>query len=94
MISLFGRKKSTSLQPVKLPPHCVPGIEAESLAVKREAQLRWMHEHGVEYLGNPAVRAAGQKTSQDQSPETSPRVVGIRSLSPQTGQSRRRVDAA
>ena len=91
MISLFGRKKS-SLHPVKIPPHCVLGDETASLAAKREAQLRWMHEHGVQYLGTPQARAVVGAAGP--SVEASARVVDIRSTSPPAKKPPRRVDAA
>jgi hypothetical protein len=53
----MGFKKRKSAQRlVKLPAVCVPSDEADTLAAKRDAQLKWMHERGVRYLGNPMVR--------------------------------------
>jgi hypothetical protein len=57
MSSLFSRKRLAS-DPgtVTLPAYCATGTEAESLQAKREAQLKWMKENGVRYLGGPAVK--------------------------------------
>ena len=67
-------------------------METDSLAVKREAQLRWMQEHGVPYLGTPMARADADEANP--SAETSARVVGIRSIGSAAGNPPRRVDAA
>jgi hypothetical protein len=55
MSSLFSQKRIFDTTLVSLPSYCVPGSEADSLRAKRDAQLKWMREHGVRYLGNPAV---------------------------------------
>jgi hypothetical protein len=57
MSSLFSRKRLAS-DPgtVTLPAYCTTGGEAASLQAKREAQLKWMKENGVRYLGGPAVK--------------------------------------
>jgi hypothetical protein len=57
MSSLFLRKRFAP-DPgfVSLPAYCATGGEAASLLAKREAQLKWMKEHGVRYLGGPAVK--------------------------------------
>jgi hypothetical protein len=57
MSSLFSRKRFAS-DPglVTLPAYCLTGGEAASLQAKREAQLKWMKEHGVRYLAGPAVK--------------------------------------
>jgi hypothetical protein len=55
MSSLFNRWRNFDPAMLKLPAVCVPGGEADTLRAKREAQLKWMREHGVRYLGNPMV---------------------------------------
>jgi hypothetical protein len=40
-----------------LPAFCIPAEESAKLLSKREAQLEWMRENGVQYiLGSPAQR--------------------------------------
>ena len=92
MIALFRRRKSGALQPLKIPPHCVLCTETESLASKREAQLRWMRERGVKYLGHPMAQAERDRATP--SPEASRRVVDIRGPGPGPGNPPRHVDAA
>lgn len=53
MTSPFHRKGIYDCDLVKLPAFCTPNDEAENLRTKREAQLKWMKERGVRYLGNP-----------------------------------------
>jgi hypothetical protein len=53
MISLFTKSKVTELNLLKLPSYAVAQKEAEALASKREAQLQWMRERGMAYLGDP-----------------------------------------
>jgi hypothetical protein len=53
MSSLFHRKGIYDCELVKLPAFCVPNDEVDTLRTKREAQLTWMRERGVRYLGNP-----------------------------------------
>jgi len=55
MSSLFHLWRNFDPALLKLPAVCVPGGEAETLRAKREAQLTWMRERGVRYLGNPMV---------------------------------------
>jgi hypothetical protein len=38
-----------------LPSYCKPTEELSSLAEKREAQLRWMRQNGMNYLGDPLL---------------------------------------
>ena len=58
MSSLFHSWRNFDSALVKLPAVCVPGGEADTLRAKREAQLKWMRERGVRYLGNPMTRYA------------------------------------
>jgi hypothetical protein len=55
MSSLFTRKRISDSDMLKLPACCVPAGEADNLRKKRDAQLKWMREQGVRYLGNPPV---------------------------------------
>jgi hypothetical protein len=55
MSSLFHRWRKADPELLKLPSECVPGGETDTLRAKREAQLKWMRERGVRYLGNPMV---------------------------------------
>jgi len=55
MSSLFHLWRNFDPSLLKLPAVCVPGGEADTLRAKREAQLKWMRERGVRYLGNPMV---------------------------------------
>jgi hypothetical protein len=58
MSSLFGRNRPVSPELLTLPAFCVPADEADTLRAKREAQLEWMRNKGVQYLlGNPVTRA-------------------------------------
>jgi hypothetical protein len=53
MSSLFTSRRS-SPEMLRLPAFCIPaGNEPEHLRAKREAQLSWMRDKGVTYLGNP-----------------------------------------
>ena len=55
LFALIGRSSDDYL--VRLPAYCVPAAnEPDYLRSKREAQLQWMREKGVVYLGNPTVR--------------------------------------
>ncbi|MBN1237604.1 MAG: hypothetical protein JXB36_03835 [Gammaproteobacteria bacterium] len=38
---------------VTLPSYCMPTRESDALVAKREAQLQWMRENGLHYLGDP-----------------------------------------
>lgn len=53
MSSLFSKPKPSPLNLLKLPTYCVPTKESSTLAAKREAQLQWMRERGMKYLGDP-----------------------------------------
>jgi hypothetical protein len=53
MSSLFKRKRTFAADLLTLPAYCVPVDEPDTLASKREAQLQWMREKGVNYLGSP-----------------------------------------
>jgi len=53
MISLFAKPKESPLNLLKLPTYAVAQEESDALAAKREAQLRWMREQGMSYLGDP-----------------------------------------
>jgi hypothetical protein len=55
MSSLFHLWRNFDSAMLKLPAVCVPGGETDTLRAKREAQLKWMRERGVRYLGNPMV---------------------------------------
>ena len=55
MSSLFHLWRNFEPSMLKLPAVCVPGGEADTLRAKRDAQLKWMRERGVRYLGNPMV---------------------------------------
>jgi hypothetical protein len=41
---------------VRLPAKCETGSQTASLEAKREAQLKWMKENGVRYLGGLPVK--------------------------------------
>lgn len=53
MILLFAKPKESPLNLLKLPTYAVAQEESDALAAKREAQLRWMREQGMSYLGDP-----------------------------------------
>ncbi len=53
MSSLFTRKRIYAAELITLPSFCVPGTESAHLQAKRDAQLKWMREKGVRYLGSP-----------------------------------------
>jgi hypothetical protein len=55
MSSLFHGWRNIDPGLLKLPSECVPVGEADTLREKRDAQLKWMRERGVRYLGNPMV---------------------------------------
>lgn len=57
MISLFARPNETPLNLLKLPTYAVAQKESDALAAKRAAQLEWMREKGMRYLGDPVERA-------------------------------------
>ena len=59
MSSLFARKPKPTPEMLTLPAFIVPAEESAKLSSKREAQLEWMRERGVEYiLGSPVKRHA------------------------------------
>ncbi len=70
------RQKLPPLNLVSLPIGCAPTRESNSLTVKRAAQLKWMRDKGVRYLGDPQKRPEIDALASDR-----PRapVVGIRS---------------
>jgi len=53
MISRFAKPKDAPLNLLKLPTYAVAQNESDALAAKREAQLQWMREKGMGYLGDP-----------------------------------------
>jgi hypothetical protein len=53
MLSRFTRQKVPSPHLLKLPSFCTPTEELSSLIAKRDAQLTWMREKGMKYLGDP-----------------------------------------
>lgn len=53
MISLFAKQKEAPLNLLSLPTYAVTQAESDVLAAKREAQLQWMREKGMSYLGDP-----------------------------------------
>ncbi len=57
MISLFSKHRAAHLNLLTLPTYVVSPPESRELAAKREAQLRWMRERGMTYLGDPLKRA-------------------------------------
>lgn len=62
MSSLFARKRPVSPELLTLPAFCVPADEADNLRAKREAQLEWMRNQGVQYLlGNPVTRTSSAR---------------------------------
>lgn len=57
MSSLFAWKRMTTPEMLTLPAFCVPAEESAKLEAKRQAQLEWMREKGVDYLlGQPVHR--------------------------------------
>ena len=72
MSSLFHSWRNFDSALLKLPAVCVPGGETDTLRAKREAQLKWMRERGVRYLGNPMVwpdrRARGSAIAPNRNP--------------------------
>jgi hypothetical protein len=78
----MGFKKRKSAQRlVKLPAVCVPADDAEALREKRDAQLKWMRERGVRYLGNPMVRPDRRRPG---SPIAPPRDENVTLENPET----------
>lgn len=62
MSSLFARKRPVTPEMLTLPAFCVPADVAENLRAKREAQLEWMRNKGVQYLlGNPVTRTSSAR---------------------------------
>ena len=56
MSSLFTSRRFTP-DLLRLPAFCIPAAnEPDELAAKREAQLRWMRDKGVRYLGTPVAK--------------------------------------
>jgi len=59
MSSLFARKRNVNPEMLTLPAFCIPAEESAKLESKREAQLEWMRNKGVQYiLGSPVKRHA------------------------------------
>ena len=57
MNSLFAWKRNPNPEMLKLPSSCVPAEECARLLSKREEQLAWMRNQGVQYiLGTPVRR--------------------------------------
>jgi hypothetical protein len=57
MSSLFAWKRMTTPEMLTLPAFCVPAEESAKLEAKRQAQLEWMRQKGVDYLlGQPVHR--------------------------------------
>jgi hypothetical protein len=56
MSSLFARKRNPNPEMLTLPAFCVPAEESAKLNSKREAQLEWMREKGVEYILQSQVK--------------------------------------
>jgi len=78
----MGFKKRKSAQGlVKLPAVAIPSDEAETLREKRDAQLKWMRERGVRYLGNPMVRPDRRRPG---SPIAPPRDENVTLENPET----------
>jgi len=50
MSSLFAWKRMNTPEMLTLPAFCVPAEESAKLEAKRQAQLEWMREQGVDYL--------------------------------------------
>lgn len=57
MISLFTRHRAAPLNLLTLPTYAISHEESRALAAKRDAQLQWMREKGMTYLGDPLKRA-------------------------------------
>ena len=56
MSSLFTSRRSGP-DLLRLPAFCVPAAnEPDDMRAKRDAQLRWMRDKGVTYLGNPMAK--------------------------------------
>ena len=56
MSSLFTSRRFAP-DMLRLPAFCIPAAnEPDDLRAKREAQLRWMRDKGVTYLGNPVAK--------------------------------------
>lgn len=57
MSSLFARTHTPTPELLTLPAFCVPADASAKLAEKRQAQLDWMREKGIQYiLGRPVSR--------------------------------------
>jgi len=74
MISLFSKHRAAPLNLLTLPTYAVSPPEARELAAKREAQLRWMREKGMTYLGDPLQRAEPRALRK---PDSKARVVAL-----------------
>ena len=78
MISLFTKQKESPVPLLTLPTNCVPSEESTNLVAKREAQLRWMREKGMKYLGDPLGEA--EKRPQRRAAPTTMRLVSVRKV--------------
>ena len=80
MISLFTKQKESPVPLLTLPTYCIP-VPAEAsndLTAKREAQLQWMREKGMKYLGDPLGEA--EKRPQRRPALTTMRLVSVRKV--------------
>lgn len=80
MISPFVKQKMRPLDIVSLPSYCVPAKESNDLAAKREAQLEWMRQKGLAYLGDPLQQS--DKKPLRRSAGTTMRLVRMRKDAP------------
>jgi hypothetical protein len=78
MISLFIKQKGPPPSLLTLPTYCVPAKSSEDLALKREAQLKWMQDRGMRYLGDPSKPS--EKRPRQQSSASSAATVRFVSL--------------
>lgn len=76
MISLFAKHRAAPLNLLKLPVYAVPNNESSDLDAKREAQLQWMREKGMGYLGDPLKRSELREKRRSTTPKV--RLVSVR----------------
>ncbi len=68
-MTLFKKQRISEPDLITLPSYCKLADELESLAAKREAQLKWMRQRGMRYVGDPMLKIrkrtapAAQKTA-------------------------------
>jgi hypothetical protein len=72
MFSRKRKEKSGGFGLVTLPTCCIPTSFPSTLDAKRDAQLRWMHEEGIAYLGDAGVGAPRRKVSEVPRPSRGP----------------------